>query len=254
MKKLLAFASAALLMVGCHDDSSIETIAGEGAMKICATASGEVITKAGEESGVMVDVPQIADFALKITGNNFEKSWDSVSDYDFESERYTAGKYNVSIEYGDATAEGYNVPYFYALQEVEVLDRNRTTNVELVATVGNAIVEVVTTENFRGYFPQHKFTMTTASNTFELKENDDELLFVAPQENVAIDCTCIRQSNLASGKEETLATQYIQTVKARTRYIVTYDLRSAGNVTITVTLNETIIDTFEVEVELNENA
>lgn len=254
MKKLLAFASAALLMVGCHDDNSIQTVAGEGTMRINATASGEIITKTGTESGMMVDVPQISDFSLKITGNNFEKSWDSVSNYDFETERYVAGNYNVSIEYGDIAVEGYNVPYFYTSESVEVLDRNRTTNVELVATVGNAIVEVVTTENFRGYFPQHKFTMTTASNTFELKENDDELLFIAPQENVAIDCTCIRQSNIASGKEESLATQYIPTVNARTRYIVTYDLKSAGNVTITVTLNETIIDTFDVDVELNENA
>lgn len=254
MKKLFIIAFITSLMVGCKEETPITTTAGEGTMQISATASGEVLTKAGGESGITVATPSISEFSLKITGDNYEKSWSSIDDYNFMTERLLAGLYEVAIEYGDPTAEGYNLPYFYGSKQVEVLDRNRTTDVELTATVGNAIVEVATTETFRGYFPEYEFTMTTATNTFTLKENDAEPLFIAPQERVAIDCTCIRQSNIATGASEQLATQYIANVKARTRYVITYDLKSAGSVTITVSLDETIIDTFEVDVELNENA
>lgn len=254
MKKLFIIAFIASLMVGCKEETSTTTTAGEGTMRISATASGEVLTKTGGESGITVATPSSGQFSLKITGDNFEKSWASIDDYNFMTERLLAGIYEVEIECGDPSAEGYNLPYFYGSKQVEVLDRDRTTNVELIATVGNAIVEVATTETFRGYFPEYEFTMTTAANTFTLKENDSELLFIAPQERVAIDCTCVRQSNIATGTSEQLATQYITNVKARTRYIVTYDLKSAGSVSVIVSLDETIIDTFEVDVELNENA
>lgn len=254
MKKLLLFVCAATLVVGCQDDTSVQTVAGKGAIEVTASASGEVTTKAEGENGITLDTPALEDFSLKITGTDFEKNWTSLSDYDTDSERYVAGWYTVAIECGDATEEGYNKPYFATSQRIQVLDRNRTTQVNLVATVGNAIVEIRTTENFRNYFPSREFKLTTENNTFELSEEPTEYLFIAPQKKAAIDCTCIRQANLATGTTESLTTQYIPTVNAATRYIVTYDLQYTGSVDVTVSLDDTIIDTITVDVELNENA
>lgn len=254
MKKLLLFVCAAALAVGCQDDPSIQTVAGEGAIEVAASVSGEVTTKAEGAAGITLDTPALANFSLKITGDNFEKSWTSLNDYVSDNERYLAGWYNVSIECGDINEEGYNKPYFSAAKDIQVLDRNRTTHVDLTATVGNAIVEIRTTENFRNYFPAREFTLTTATNTFELSEEPTAYLFIAPQKKAAIDCVCVRQANLADGTTETLTTQYIPTVSAATRYIVTYDLQYVGGVNVTVTLDDTIIDTITVDVELNENA
>lgn len=257
MKKLLFMVFAAALTVGCQN-GDIEIIGGGdgGHIAINASTSGAVQTKAEAEAGVMVATPALSDFSLLITGeaNNFSKAWDSISDYNSEDERFVSGNYTVAIECGDVTAEGYNKPYFYGEATALVPDRNKTVDVEVVATVGNAIVEIATTENFRGYFPTYEFKMTTATNEFELVENSSEHLFIAPQANVTIDCNCIRQSNLATGKYETLPTQTIPEVKARTRYIVTYDLERVGKVNVTVKLNDTIIGTYDIDVELNENA
>lgn len=252
MKKLLLFAAISLAMVGCRNEQ-LDITVDEGGIAIAAAANGEVATKAGE-GGVTIATPDLADFSLKITGTNFEKSWDSLNNYNSDDERYTAGWYTVAIECGDINEEGFNKPYFNATQQVQVLDRNRTTEVQLTATVGNAIVAIQTTENFRNYFPSYSFKLTTATNTFDLEENSAEHLFIAPQKKVAIDCTCIRQSNMETQTTETLPTQYIQTVNAKTRYVVTYDLKSAGGVEITVSLDNTIIGTIVVNVELNENA
>ena len=257
MKKLLFMVFATALTVGCQNgDLEIIGNSGEGYIAINASTSGAVQTKAEAEAGITLDTPAVSDFSLLITGeaNGFSKSWNSISDYKSEDERFVKGNYTVAIEYGNVTEEGYNKPYFYGEVVAPVPDRNKTVAVEVVATVGNAIVEIATTENFRGYFPTYEFKMKTATNEFELVENNSEYLFIAPQANVTIDCNCIRQSNLATGKYEALPTQTIPEVKARTRYIVTYDLERAGKVNVTVKLNDTIIGTHDIDVELNENA
>ena len=259
MKKLLFMVSAIAFAIGCQS-GDLELIggSGEGSIAIVASTSGAIQTKAEGETGVKIDTPALNEFSLLITGdvNGFSKSWESIADYNSEDERFVSGAYTVAIEWGDVTEEGYDKPYFYGTAAAPVPDRNKTVDVEVVATVGNAIVAIATTENFRGYFPSRKFTMTTASNTFDLVEGDTKHLFIAPQKNVAIDCTCVRQQyeQNPDGKWENLATQYIPEVKARTRYIVTYDLEKTNKVTVTYYLNDTILGTEEIDVELNENA
>lgn len=251
MKKVFLFALSALMLAGCQKDNSVLATAGEGKIAINASASGVVETRA---DGVQVATPQLSDFSLLITGNNFEKSWSSLTNYRTDDERYISGTYTVAIACGDSSQEGYNLPAFAASKSVEVLDRNRTTEVALTATVANAIVAIQTTEAFNNYFPVSEFTVTTTANSFEYNKHSSEHLFVAAGQNVKIDCSCIRQSNLATNKSEALATQTISNTTAATRYVVTYDLTTVGGVSITVKLNQTIIGTIEVETELNPNA
>ena len=260
MKKVLLCAMAALMFASCQENNSELNASGEGRIAITASASGEVATRA--ESGIDIPAPALADFSLKITGQagtvteSFEKSWTSLSNYRTDDERYLAGYYNVAISNGDATVEGYYSPCFTASQSIEVLNRNRTTNVELVATVANAIVLVQTTEAFDKYFPQSEFTVTTATNTITVDKDATEHLVIAPQNGVKVDCTCVRQSNLATGKTETLATQTIATAKAATRYIIKYDLSNAGGINVVITLNDSILNSTPVDTntELNPNA
>ena len=124
----------------------------------------------------------------------------------------------------------------------------------MTAKLANAIVAIQTTEAFDNYFPVSNFTITTTSNTFEFDKQTTDHLFVAAGQAIAIDCTCIRQSNLAAGKSEKLATQAIPSTVATTRYVVTYDLSTVGGVNITVKLNDTTIGTIVIDNELNPNA
>lgn len=255
MKKLVLIASVAMMAAACQK-VSVEQIAGEGGLKLNLSASGAVRSLAAGQAdgGIEIAVPNISDFSLTITGTDYNRTWSSVSDYSSD-ERFQAGMYDVAIEYGDIAEEGYDKPYFFAAKSVEVFERNRTTNVELVATVGNAIVEIAMTDSFKGYFVKHDFTLTTASNTaFTLEENPAQHLFVAPGQTVKIDCTCIRQANAAAGTTEKLATQTIDVAAPRTRYIVKYDLQDTGSITVNISLNDEIIDTIELPIELNENA
>ena len=257
MKKVLLCAIAALTLAACQQTEQFG--AGEGKIAVTASVSGEVAPRA---EGFSVPTPSLADFTLTVTGTpetvtaGFSKQWSSLVGYNADNERYLAGLYTVAIANGDTTFEGYGAPCFAAQQSVEVLDRNRTVNVELNAIVANAIILVRTTEAFNNYFPQSEFTVTTATSTITVDKQATEHLVVVPQRGVKVDCTCIRQANLVSGKTEKLATQTIADAKAATRYILTYDLTTAGGVDITITLNEDILDTIPVDTntELNPNA
>ena len=251
MKKVFLFALSALMLAGCQSDNSEQIAVGEGRIAITATTSGAVETRA---EGVTLSTPQLSEFSLKITGTDFSKSWSSLTDYRSEEERYTAGNYTVSILYGDSTVEGIDKPCFADTKEVTVLDRNRTTEVAMTAKLANAIVAVKTTKAFDNYFPTSNFTVKTATNNFDIDLKEEKHLFVAAGQAVDIDCTCIRQSNMASGKQETLPTHTIPATAATTRYVVTYDLTTAGGVAVTVTLNDTVIGTIDIENELNPNA
>ena len=212
MKKVLLCAIAALTLAACQQPNSEQIGVGEGKIAVTASVSGEVATRA---EGFRLPTPALADFTLTINGTadtvtaDFSKQWSSLVGYNADNERYLAGLYTVAIANGDTTFEGYGAPCFAAQQSVEVLDRNRTVNVELNAIVANAIILVRTTEAFNNYFPQSEFTVTTATSTITVDKQATEHLVVVPQRGVKVDCTCIRQANLVSGKTEKLATQTI---------------------------------------------
>lgn len=251
MKKVLLFAFTALLVASCQKDNTPQAESDKGRIAITATVAGELTTRA---EGITLPTPSLSELSLHIAGDNFEQTWSSFADYNTDENRFTAGNYTVTLAYGDSTAEGYNTPAFGASKSVVVLDRNRTTEVALTAKLTKAIVEVKTTEAFMSYFPVADFKLTTATNSFDLDLSSTEHLFVAAQQSVDIDCSCIRQSNLAAGTVESLATQTIEATAPATRYIVTYDLTTVGGVKITVKLNQTVIDTIVVDTELNPNA
>ena len=231
-----------------------------GRIAIDFSTSGEVDTRA---DGILLEnLPTPADFTLKISGaatdentSAFSKEWSSFAGYNYEDERLFHGLYDVTLTYGDPNIEGYGKVAFAAeAKNVVVENKNKTTTLALTATLANAIITIRTTDNFNGYFPVSKFSVTTSQDTIDFEKENPEHLFIAPQSNVKINCSCIRQSNLANEGYEHLAAQVIGTVEAKTRYVVTYDLTTAGSVKITIKLNEELIGTQVIDTEINPNA
>ena len=231
-----------------------------GRIAIDFSTSGEVDTRA---DGIQLEnLPTPADFTLKISGaatdentSAFSKEWSSFAGYNYEDERLFHGLYDVTLTYGDPNIEGYGKVAFAAeAKNVVVENKNKTTTLALTATLANAIITIRTTDNFNGYFPVSKFSVTTSQDTIDFEKENPEHLFIAPQSNVKINCSCIRQSNLANEGYEHLAAQVIGTVEAKTRYVVTYDLTTAGSVKITIKLNEELIGTQVIDTEINPNA
>ena len=115
---------------------------------------------------------------------------------------------------------------------------------------------VETTDNFERYFEGgHNLTLTTAAgNEFDVTAQT-EPLFVAPT-SFTIGGTAIKQPNQSGGEGVvvTLPNYVPESVAPQTLYTVKLDVETAGSATLTITLNETLAESFEIEQELNDNA
>ncbi len=254
MKKFLTIALMFAAVVSCQKNQEL-TAEGEGGMKLDFTASSRVASTAaeGQQTGYEIKVPELGEFRLTITGADFNQTWSSLADYSVDGQSYPKGDYTVAIQYGEPTDEGFEKPYFFESRDVVVKDRNQTTYVDIEARLANSIVEVVMTDNFKGYFVQHGFTLTSAAgNEYTLVESPAQDLYVPAGSTVTVKCSAVRQADAATGKVTELSKSV--TTKACTRHIIKYDLQKAGSVKVNITFDDKLIATETIDVELNENA
>ena len=112
------------------------------------------------------------------------------------------------------------------------------------------------TEAFETYFVGgHTLKLTTAAgNEFDVTEQT-EPIFIAPAA-FTISGTAVKQPN-QSGAEGTVVTlpEYKNDeAKAQTFYTVKFDVENAGRATLTITLNDTLVESIDIEQELNDNS
>jgi hypothetical protein len=118
------------------------------------------------------------------------------------------------------------------------------------------MVKVETTENFRNYFVGgHALELTTAAgNKFDVSAQTD-VLFIAPGE-FKVNGTATKQANQsgAEGAVITLPEFKMESAVAKTYYTIKFDVKDAGQATLEITLNEELVESVDIEQELNDNA
>lgn len=254
MKKFFTIASlAALMLSACSKDEVRSEQEGKGQVTIsCVTTTAVDDTRAN----VSCTTPEADDFALTIEGVGHTYREDYASIAEFNEDNYLhLGGYKATVVAGDLADEGYNKPTFVGSEEF-VVEARKSVDVEITATIANAIVKVETTENFERYFAGgHALTLTTAAgNSFDVSAQSD-LLFIAP-ELFTIAGTATKQP-AQSGAEGVVVTlpEYKPTkVEAQTLYTVKFDVEKAGSANLTITINETLVESIDIEQELNDNA
>ena len=253
MKKFFTIASLlALTLSACSKEVAKSEQEGKGQVTIsCVTSNAVDETRAN----ISCTTPAAEDFALEIEGVGHTYSEEYASIAEFNADNYLhLGNYKATVVAGDISEEGFNKPAFVGSEEF-VVEARKDVNVEITASIANAIVKVETTENFERYFEGgHTLTLTTAAgNEFDVTAQSD-LLFIAPL-NFTISGTATKQA-AQSGKEGAVVElAYDATeVAAQTLYTVKFDVAEAGSATLTITLNETLVESIEIDQELNDNA
>ena len=74
------------------------------------------------------------------------------------------------------------------------------------------------------------------------------LLFLNANQEVKINCEATRQTGATTTLESSV------TLKPTTRHKVIFDLSTAGKAVVNITFDNEIVETIELDVELNENA
>ena len=253
MKKFFTIASLlALTLSACSKENAKPEQEGKGQVTIdCVVETNVVDTRAN----ISCTTPAAEEFTLKIEGgNDYTAEYATIAEFNEDSYlRY--GNYTATVVAGDIAEEGYDKATFVGSKAFAV-EARKHSEVEITATIANALVKVEVTENFERYFEGgYALTLATAAgNEFDVTEQEN-VLFIAP-DSFTVSGTATKQS-AQSGKEGVTVTlpEYTpESVAAQTLYTVILDVELAGSATLTITLNDMLVESIDIEQELNDNA
>ncbi len=268
MKKLLLIALAAMITVACSKDSSEELIdcpEGMGIVSFDVTPTLVVEgTRAQQQIPDGVTIPTIEELKLGIvtTDENVDYDggeWISVESFNkvYKKTYFKSGMYEATVSYGDPAQEGENCPYFVDTKSFSVIARSKV-DVAMEPKLGNSIVKVEFSDTFKNYF-ENGAAMTITSgngNTWEVNYETSPYLFVESGKDLTISGYAIKQKPSASIDAPKVSFDDVRkTMAACTMYTYTYDVTTAGSVTVTVEItNEPIEEVVVGDAELNDDA
>ncbi len=257
MKKIISNICLLTLLAlgGCQSERTEFPSQGEyGYLALDCQTSSYVETRAA----AAVAAPTEAQLSLTIRGVDvdYEKTWASSTEFVSADNKLQQGSYTASAAWGNPAEEGPAKPS-YAGSVDFVITPLTVTNATLKVQICNSIVQVVCTEQFKSYFHDAHFSLTSAANnTFEMTPEPDALtagqvsehaVFIAPG-TFTVSGSALKQT----GTEITFNKEC--TAAARTCHTVKFDLSTAGTATVTISLDDTVIDEVPVDVELNPEA
>ena len=247
MKKILFAIALAVVATACHTNES-EQAAGFGKIVINAATRTEV-SDSNNASKIVLDealVPQTKDLKVEIEGNGTTQTWATLTEFKQavnEGLTFASAPHVVTLSYGEKGVEGWSKPYFEGKTTVDVPMYGLSVDANILVALANSIIAVETTEQFDGYFPTSSFKI----NGMDWDSSKKEMLFMNTGE-VSVICNAVRTTGAAATFESKLQ------LKASTRHKVVFDLSTAGKAVVNITFDDEIVETVELEFELNENA
>jgi len=245
MKKILLAIALAVVATACHTEEEALQV---GKIAINATTRSEVNDANTTGKTVLNEslVPTAKDLKVEVSSNGATQTWTTLSEFEqavTDGLTFAAAPHTITLSYGEKGAEGWSKPYFEGSTTVEVPMYGLTVNADILVGVANSIVSVETTEQFNGYFPNSSFKI----NDVEWDASKNELLFMNTGE-VTFTCEAVRPTGKPTTFEGTLQ------LKAATHHKIVFDLSTAGKAVVNITFDDEVVETIELEFELNENA
>ena len=246
MKKILFAIALAVVATACHTNESGDVQVGK--IAINAATRSEVSESEAQRRFHLPEnlMPSVNDLKVEMTGNNNAFTWATLAEFNEAVNgglTFVSAPYSITLSYGEKGAEGWSKPHFEGSTSVEVPMYGLTAEATVEVEMKNSIIAIETTELFDGYFPQSSFKI----KSFDWSAESEELLFMNAGE-VKITCEAIRQTGSVTKLGSTV------TLRPTTRHKVVFDLSTAGNATVNVLFDGEIVETVELEFELNENA
>lgn len=255
MRKFFTIASLfALTLSACSKESVKGDEKGEGRVTISCVTTTEVDDT---RANVSCTTPAAGDFSLRIegVGHTYTADYATIAEFNEGDNYLPNGTFKATVTAGNIAEEGYDKATFAGSAEFTVAPRENA-EVDVTATIANALVKVETTEAFETYFEGgHTLKLTTAAgNEFDVTEQT-EPLFIAPGA-FTVSGTAVKQPNQSGAEGATVALpEYKNTeAKAQTLYTVKLDVENAGSAQLTITLNDTLVESIDIDQELNDNA
>lgn len=239
--KTLLGVVAMLLALSCTKNQT----EGNGHVSFVLTGDYMIADQTRSSVSQYTSLPSSEDFTITITDASSASVWKGkLSDWD-PATLLKAGSYKVTASYGDIEDEGFDKPYFTG-ETVFTVAGSQTSEVEVSVSLGNTVILVGCTDNFRNYYKDY---------AFRLSRDGKEIVTFAKDESrgAFVDGYKFTLEGTLSSETRTQSfTKDYSSLDEATAYTIMFDVANIGGASITITFNDTV-ETIELgDLELNE--
>ena len=218
---------------------------GNGHVSFVLSSDIEIAEQTKSSVSQYTTLPSSGDFTITVTGVSSVYEWTGkISDWDAAAQ-LPVGNYKVTATYGAIDEEGFDKPYFIGSADFAVLGA-QTTEVKISVSLGNTVVLVNCTDNFKNYYKDYTFKITRDGSTLvSFVKGESRAAFV---DGYKFTLQGVIESET---KTQTFSRDYSSLDEA-TAYTFLFDAPNVGGSAITITFNNNV-ETIELgDLELNE--
>ena len=233
------------VLVACAALSCSKIQGGSGQVAFTITHDESIVECTKSNISDYTTLPVSGDFIIAVKNSELEPVYNGkLSDWD-SATKLKAGAYTVKVSHGDIEEEGFNKPYFYGDASFNVV-ADQTTQVSVPASLGNTIIKVSCTENFKNYYSDYSFKL--------LRSGAEIVTFVKDDTRAAfIDGYMVTlKGELRSESKNYTFTKEYSGLSEATAYTILFDVSNVGGTNITISFNENIDQVDLGEIDLNE--
>lgn len=180
---------------------------------------------------------------LRSTSGSFVQTWSSLADFD-PAQDFPVGAYEFEATYGTKGQDGFDSPYYYGMTQLSIRE-NQTTPVSVTARLANAMVSIVYTDEFKGYFTKYSTEVQTPkAASIEFTADETRAAYVETG-HVEVFANVTKPNGLSAK----LAAASFE-AEARHHYVVTLDI-DAGSGTLNITFNSDLVEE-EVPIDISD--
>jgi hypothetical protein len=167
-----------------------------------------------------------------------------ISEWD-EATLLPVGAYTVTATYGSLEEEGFDKPFFTGSANFTVQGA-QTTEVKIQVSLGNTVILVNCTDNFKNYYEDYTFNLVRDGQTIVTFAKGETKAAFIDGYKVSIEGSVKSATNTkAFSKDYT-------NLNEATAYTVVFDVKKVGGASITVTFNNEVVEVPLGDVELND--
>lgn len=195
-KGLLLLSAVAMGFSSCSDDAPWGGSDNEGGINLKFASDARVMRQSRADDGMSPVVPDASRFGVNLvkSDDSYSKEWSSIDGFNKEK-TFPIGDYTLTASFGDVEQEGFENPCFKGSAQVHV-SPGAVTNVDVVATLANAMVSVRYTDEFVSNFPGYSAAVQTAGHDWVVfAQEEDRPAYVSPSEEVKLKLTLTNESD-----------------------------------------------------------
>lgn len=218
---------------------------GNGQVSFVLTGDYQIADQTRSNVSQYTTLPSSEDFTITITDASSAPVWaGKLSDWD-SATLLKAGNYKVTATYGDIEDEGFDKPFFTGAADFTVAGA-QTAEVTVNVSLGNTIIMIGCTDNFRNYYKDYTFRLTRNGSEIVTFVKDEAKAAFVDAYKFTLEGTVVSET-----RTQTFSKDYAS-LKEATAYTIMFDASNVGSNSITITFNNAV-ETVELgDMELND--